>query len=205
MTLIFKSTTRWMKFSVRATAVAMVVAGALMAGPDAAAQVNFAWIDLARIAGESTDGQAANARVQALSEQKLAEIQARNTEAQGEVNALTQQLQESQRKLQQGQNVISAEAAAALQREISRLQVDVQRTTQDSNADIARLTEDAEAEVQALQVQLQRDFEQRLLPAIDKVAADKGLSFIFNAAQGLVWADPAMDITQELIDALNSQ
>ncbi len=203
--MILNSTTQWMKSLIRVAAVVTVAAGAFIAVSDAAAQGDFAWIDLARIAGESTDGQAANARVQQLSEQKLAEIQARNAEAQGQVNALTQQLQESQQKLQQGQNVISVEAAATLQREISRLQVDVQRTTQDSNADIARLTEDAEAEVQSLQVQLQRDFEQRLLPAIDKMAADKGLSFIFNAAQGLVWADPSMDITQELIDVLNGQ
>lgn len=183
-----------------------VIAAALMVPADAVAQnAKFAWVDLARIAGESSDGQAANARVQELSEQKLAEIQARNAEAQGEVGTLTQQLQESQQKLQQGQNVMSAEAAGALQREISRLQVDVQRATQDSNADIARLTEDAEAEVQALQVQLQRDFEARLLPAIDKLATDNGLTFIFNAAQGLVWADPTMDVTQQLIDVLDGQ
>ena len=48
-------------------------------------------------------------------------------------------------------------------------------------------------------MQLQREFETKLIPAIDKMAAEKGLSFIFNAAQGLVWADPALDLTQELI------
>ena len=41
-------------------------------------------------------------------------------------------------------------------------------------------------------------------PAIDALATQKGLSFIFNAQQGLVWADPSLDISQELIEILNS-
>ena len=163
-----------------------------------------AYVDIARIAAESTEGQAANAAVQALSEKKLAELEATNTEVQARVSALNEQMIAAQQKLQQGQNVISAEASSSLQREISRLQVDIQRATQDSQAEIQRMTQDAEAEVQELQVQLQGEFETKLIPAIDKLAAEKGLSFIFNAAQGLVWADPALDLTQELIDSLNA-
>lgn len=170
--------------------------------PDGA---QFAWIDIARVAAESAEGQAANTRVQELSQQKVAEIEARRSEAAGEVTTLNQQLQEAQAKLQQGQNVISAEAMTSLQREIGRLQVDIQRTSEDSQADIARMTQDAEAEVQQLQLELQRQFEAQLVPAIDRLAADRSLSFIFSAAQGLVWADPAMDLTQELIESLNAQ
>ena len=170
--------------------------------PDGA---QFAWVDIARVAAESAEGQAANTRVQELSQQKVAEIEARRSEAAGEVTTLNQQLQEAQAKLQQGQNVISAEAMTSLQREIGRLQVDIQRTSEDSQADIARMTQDAEAEVQQLQLELQREFEAQLVPAIDRLAADRNLSFIFSAAQGLVWADPAMDLTQELIESLNAQ
>ena len=173
--------------------------GALPAG------TTFAYIDIARIAAESTEGEAANAAVQDLSEKKFAELEAANTEIQARVGGLNEQLFETQQKLRQGQNVISAEAASSLQREISRLQVDIQRETQDSQAEIQRMTQDAEAEVQDLQVQLQGEFETKLIPAIDKMAAEKGLSFIFNAAQGLVWADPALDLTQELIDSLNAE
>ena len=174
-------------------------AGALPAG------ATFAYVDIARIAAESTEGEAANAAVQDLSEKKFAELEAANTEIQTRVGGLNEQLFETQQKLRQGQNVISAEAASSLQREISRLQVDIQRETQDSQAEIQRMTQDAEAEVQDLQVQLQGEFETKLIPAIDKMAAEKGLSFIFNAAQGLVWADPALDLTQELIDSLNAE
>ena len=170
--------------------------------PDGA---KFAYVDIARIAAESSEGQAANIRVQELSEQKLTEIEARNTQAQGDVTTLNQQLLEAQQKLQQGQNVISSEAALSLQREITRLQLDVQRTSQDAQADIDRMTQDAEGEVQELQQQLQLEFEKKLLPAIDAMAAEKGLSFIFNASQGLIWADPSLDLTEELIVLLNTQ
>ena len=67
-------------------------------------------------AGESTDGQAANVRVQELSEQKVAEIDGKNAEMQGKIEAITAQLEEQQTKLQQGQNVMSAEARLSLQR-----------------------------------------------------------------------------------------
>ena len=166
----------------------------------------LAYVDIQRVATESTAGQDANERVQELSQQKLSEIEARSAELQGKVTALNEQLREQQQKLQQGQNVMSAEARLSLQREISRLQVEIQRVTQDSQAETERLTQDAEAEVQELQQQLQIEFQKRLVPVLEQVAADKQLSFIFSAAEGgLIWADTTLDLTQELIGLLNAQ
>ena len=166
----------------------------------------LAFVDIQRVATESDAGQAANAQVQELSQQKLSEIETKNTELQGTVTALNEQLQEQQQKLQQGQTVMSTEARLSLQREISRLQLDVQRTTQDAQAEAERLSQDAEAEVQALQQELQIEFQQKLVPVIEQVAADKRLSFIFSAGEGgLIWANTELDLTQELIDLLNAQ
>lgn len=166
----------------------------------------FGFVDIQRVVAESEAGKAANARVQELSQAKLAEIETRNTELQGQVSSLNEQLQELQQKAQQGQNVMSAEARLDLQRQITKLQVDIQRTTQDSQAEAERLTQDAEAEVQALQQELQIEFQKKLGPVIEQVAADRRLSFIFNAAEGgLIWADTALDLTQDLIDLLNAQ
>ncbi len=146
--------------------------------PDA----KHAYIDLARVAGESIDGQAANQRVQALSEEKLQVLEGRNVE-----------LQASQQKLQQNANVMSGSAQLQLQREIERLNIDIQRMTQD-----------AETEVAELQQTLQLEFQQKLVPAIDRVAASKGLLFIFSAGDGgLIWADPALDITPDVVDELD--
>jgi Skp family chaperone for outer membrane proteins len=174
-----------------------VIAGSVLAAVSATAQqpaapassfpagAKFAYVDIQRVAGESEDGQAANVRVQELSQQKVAEIEAKNTEMQGQVDALNAQLLEQQTKLQQGQNVMSAEARLALQREISRLQVEVQRTTQDSQAEMQRFTQDAEAAVQELQQELQIEFQKKLVPVIELLVADKGLSFIFSVGDGL--------------------
>jgi hypothetical protein len=40
---------------------------------------------------------------------------------------------------------------------------------------------------------------------VDKVAKEKQVHFVFNAAQsGLIWAEPGMDLTAEVIAAMNS-
>ena len=146
--------------------------------PDA----THAYIDLARVAAESLDGQAANQMVQALSEQKVQVLEGRTVE-----------LQASQQKLQQNANVMSAEAQLQLQREIERLSIDIQRMTQD-----------AETEVAELQQTLQLEFQQKLAPAIDRVAASKGLRFVFSAGNGgLIWAAPAFDITADVVAELD--
>ena len=174
--------------------------------PAAATGGGLAYVDIQRVASESESGKTANGRVQELSQQKLTELEVKNTELQDRVTALNEQLQEQQQRLQQGQNVMSAEARLGLQREITKLQVDIQRTTQDSHAEAERLTQDAEAEVQVLQQELQIEFQKRLVPVIEQLAADRGLSFIFSASEGgLIWADTELDLTQELIDLLNAQ
>ena len=146
--------------------------------PDA----THAYVDLARVAAESIDGQAANQRVQALSEQKVQVLEGRTVE-----------LQASQQKLQQNASVMSTEAQLQLQREIDRLGLDIQRMTQD-----------AETEVANLQQTLQLEFQQKLVPAIDRVSASKGLQFIFSAGDGgLIWAAPALDITADVVAELD--
>ena len=141
-----------------------------------------AYINLGRVAAESIDGREANEQVQALSDQKVQVLEGRTVE-----------LQASQQKLQQNANVMSAEAQLQLQREIDRLSIDIQRMTQD-----------AETEVAELQQTLQFEFQQKLVPAIDRVAASKGLQFIFSAGDGgLLWANPALDITGDVVEELN--
>jgi outer membrane protein len=188
----------------------MMITGSAMA-QDVSSQASslssdspFAYVEIFRVLSESTDGQSANVQVQELSEQKMAEIEAKNAEMEARIESLDTQLEEQQLRLQQGQNVMSAEARLSLQREISRVQIEAQRTSQDSQAEMERFTQDAEGEVQALQQQLQIEFQQKLGPVLDQIALDKQLSFIFSAGEGgLIWADQALNITQELIDTLN--
>jgi len=140
--------------------------------------VKYGFVNVQRIASESAEGKAATTQVQALNNKKVEELNARN-----------KQLQASQQKLESGGSVMSPQALAQLQKEIERQQVDIQR-----------FTEDAQQEVTQLQQQLQDDFQRKLTPVIAQVASEKQLHMMFSVVDsGLVWGDPALDLTPEII------
>ena len=133
----------------------------------------IAWVNVPQIAAESASGQELAGQVQALNEEKIAEINAMNTE-----------LQATQEKLEQGGTVMSETAAAQLQRDIGRLQVDIQRAT-----------EDAQIEVQTL-----IDFQDSLMPIIGEVAAEKQVHLVLSVTDsGVVWTLPGLNITADVI------
>ena len=138
----------------------------------------IAFVVLQRAVAESSEGTLASTRVQALQQKKVAELNERQTAAQG--------LQE---KLDKSGAVMSEAARADLTKQVERAQVDLQRATQD-----------AQAEVQELQQQLQDEFQRRIAPIIEAVGKERGLHYIFNGPDsGLVWADAALDITTEIV------
>jgi outer membrane protein len=142
-----------------------------------------AYVVLQRIANESADGRVATTRIQALQQKKAAELTEKN-----------KQLTSMQQKLEKEGSVMNAAAAADLQKNIEKLNVEVQRFTQD-----------AQAEVQELQQELQQEFQQRLEPVLSQVATEMGLQFVFNGPDaGLVWADSALDISGEVIKKLDA-
>ena len=137
-----------------------------------------AWVNVPEIAAVSVSGQELAGQVQALNEEKISEINAMNTE-----------LQASQEKLEQGASVLSETAAAQLQRDIGRLQIDIQRAT-----------EDAQVEVQTLTEELQIDFQDSLMPIIGEIAAEKQLHLVLSVTDsGLVWTLPGLNITADVI------
>jgi outer membrane protein len=140
--------------------------------------VKYGFVNVQRIASESAEGKAATTQVQALNNKKVEELNARN-----------KQLQASQQKLESGGSVMSPQAVAQLQKEIERQQVDIQR-----------FTEDAQQEVTQLQQQLQDEFQRKLTPVIAQVASERQLHMMFSVVDsGLVWGDPALDLTPEII------
>jgi Skp family chaperone for outer membrane proteins len=136
----------------------------------------YAFINIQRIAAESAEGKASSTKIEALRARKA-----------GELNDKNKQVEANQGKLRSA--VMSADAQAQVQKEIDRLQVEIQRMTQD-----------AQAELQDLQNELQLDFQRKLGPVIQAVASEKGLHMLFSQADsGLVWADPGLDLTGEVI------
>jgi outer membrane protein len=142
-----------------------------------------AYVVLQRIANESADGRVATTRIQALQQKKAAELNEKN-----------KQLTGLQQKLEKEGSVMSASVAGDMQKQIEKL-----------NHEVQRFTQDAQGEVQELQQQLQQEFQQRLEPVIQQVATEMGLQFVFNGPDaGLVWADSALDISAEIIKKLDA-
>ena len=130
----------------------------------------------------SAEGKAALIRVQALTQKKQTENGARN-----------KALADAQAKLQQGGSVLNDAARAQLEKDIEKQQVDLQRFQQD-----------AQAEIQELQQEVQNDFVKKLNPVIDAIAKERGIQLLFDADQpGLAWAAPGMDLTADVIKAMD--
>ncbi len=140
------------------------------------AGTKFGVVNLARIASESAVGKASAAKITALNQQKVAELNTRN-----------KALQAAQQKLVAGA-LLTDSTRAEIQKEINRINLDIQRYTQD-----------AQAEVDELQQQVQLDFQKKLMPIIELVAVDKGVQVVFADDNGVVWADGALDLTAEVI------
>ena len=136
-----------------------------------------AFINIQRIAGESSEGRAASARLKAFQEKKLADLGERQ-----------KQLSANQEKLQKSGAVLSDSARSALEKDVERSQVDLQRAQQD-----------AQTELQELQREIEADFQKKLTPVIDAVAQEKSLQIVLGPESGIVWANPALDITAEVI------
>jgi outer membrane protein len=145
--------------------------------------LKYAYVNVQQVAAMSTEGKVAAEKIKVLQEQKTRELQEKN-----------KALQSAQQKLEQGGSVLSDTARVQLQADIERQQRDIQR-----------FTEDAQQDVQALAEQVEGDFNRKLTPVIDKVAKQKQVHFVFNAAQsGLIWAEPGMDLTAEVIQAFDA-
>lgn len=138
--------------------------------------VKYAFMNIQRVATESAEGKTSSAKIEALRQKKANELNERN-----------KQLEAAQAKLRS--SVLDENARAQIQKDIDKQQVDIQR-----------LTQDAQAELQDLQNELQIDFQRKLAPIVEQVAKEKNLHLLFSQADsGLVWADPGLDLTADII------
>lgn len=143
----------------------------------------IAYVNLQRVAQESTDGQAATKRITALREEKEKDLVARN-----------QKFEEARKRLETSASVLSETVRITQQKEVERMQTDLQRATQD-----------AQKAVEDLQNELQIEFQRRLLPVLSEVSNAKGLHMVFSSTDsGVVWAEPGLDITNDIVKKLDA-
>ena len=165
------------------TAFAQAPPPAAAVTPPQQAPLRMAFIDLQRIAAESTQGKAASGKVQELTKKKTGELQEK-----------TKSLQTNQQKLAQGGSVLNEAARAQTQKEIDRLTVEIDR-----------FQEDANAEVQELQQQLQAEFQEQLRPIVDAMVKELAIGLLFSYGDaGAIYVDPSLDITAEVIKRFDS-
>lgn len=143
----------------------------------------LAYINLPVVAQNSTEGKAATSKIEDLQKRKQAELQEKN-----------KQLQASQQKLTSGGTVLNETARAQLEKDIERQQREIQFAQQNAQAEVQDLTQD-----------LQEEFRKKLVPIIEQIGKERGLHVIFSAADaGMIWADPGLDLTQEVIKRLDA-
>lgn len=140
--------------------------------------LKYAYVQLAAVAAEANEGKVAADRVKRFQDEKATELNNRN-----------KALQAAQDKLEKGGTVLSDAARQQLASDIERQQRDIQRATEDAQQDLQNFSQ-----------QVQQDFYSKLTPIIDRVAKAKGVHFVFSAADaGIIWADPTMDLTADVI------
>ena len=144
----------------------------------------IAFVDINTIAGSSAAGKEASKKLSDLNTKKLAEINEKN-----------KALQAAQTKLTTGGTVLSESARGQLEKEIDRMQRDIQFTQQNAQAEMQELTND-----------LQAEFQKRLIPIIEEVAKEKGLYAVFSIADsGVAYRLPSLDISEEIVKRLDAK
>jgi len=142
----------------------------------------YGYINIQTVASQSADGRKATAEINTL-QQKL----------QTQITDKQKALQDTQQKLESSSSLLNDQARAALQADAERQQRDLQRMAEDAQGEVERLTQ-----------RLQQEFMIKLNPIIDRIAKEKKVDMIFNAAEsGLVWAAPGMEMTTDIIRALD--
>jgi outer membrane protein len=149
----------------------------------AAAQVKVAVIDVQRVVTESDPGKEVMQSLRTLSDAKAQEGQA---------------LQQELATLQDQFNKQRFTVSEARQAEMSK-------AIEDQQIAIRRFQDDAQRELQDAQRRELGGLEERILPIINQVGREQGLTLIFNKFQsGLVYADETVDITDSVIQRFNT-
>jgi Skp family chaperone for outer membrane proteins len=158
------------------------IAAAQSTKPAGVETFRLAFVSPQRAFHESNDGKAAQSRLESLQSRTSKEVESRNA-----------RLKALQQELARRSSVLAEAAKRDREQEIEKCQIDLQR-----------FVEDAQAEFLGVRRNLENAFLAKLAPAVDSVAKKRGLLFVLNQDSGiLAWADPSVDITPDVVAAVN--
>jgi Skp family chaperone for outer membrane proteins len=150
----------------------------------------IAVIDMQQISAESVLGKSYATKIEGLEN----EIKNEGTKKQGELQKMDAAIKALQDELDKQGTVLSPEAADKKRQDIVKRQRDRQAFLEDGQADLQRMKERAEAQAQAMNA----EFQQRIKPAIDAVAKEKGIDILLTSQVALTM-NQAYDISKEII------
>lgn len=143
----------------------------------------IAYVDLQAVASGSVEGKAATSRLQELEKKKVAEITEKN-----------KALESARTKQQTSSGIMNDSARLALEKEVDKLQRELQYMQQE-----------AQAERNQLQSELQVEFQRKLNPILEQIGKEKGLHMLVDIQNsGAVWVDTGLDLTSEVIKRLDA-
>jgi outer membrane protein len=144
----------------------------------------IAFVDVNGVAQTSAAGKEASKKISDFQAKKVAELGDKN-----------KQLTTLTTKRDSGAGVMNDPARAQLDKDIDKLQRDIQFAQ--SNA---------QAELQDLQNELQGEFQKRLVPVIEELAKEKGLYAVFSIADsGAAYVHAGLDLTAEVVKRLDAK
>ncbi len=165
---------------IRMAAVAALVMAAAL---PAAAQSKVAVIDVQRVVAESDPGKEAIQKLKAVSDAKVQEGQ-----------TMQQELATLRDQINKQRFTVSEERLAEMNKEL-----------EDKTIAIRRFEDDAKRELDDARRRELGGLEEQILPIINQIGQERGITLIFNKFQsGLVYADEAVDITDEVIRQFNT-
>lgn len=165
---------------IRTAAVAALV---MVAALPAAAQSKVAVIDVQRVVAESDPGKEAIQKLKAISDAKIQEGQ-----------AMQQEMATLQDQYNKQRFTVSEVRLAEMNKEL-----------EDKGIAIRRFEDDAKRELDEVRRRELGGLEERILPIINQIGVEEGITLIFNKFQsGLVYADEAVDITDDVIRRFNT-
>lgn len=139
------------------------------------------WIDLQRTLAETKAGKAARDKLESEKNQK-----------QKQVNDLKEQLKKKAEDFEKSKSILGAEAVAKRERELQEEFSKLQQTFMQLQQDLAR----AEATVT-------RDIQFQAMSIVESIAKRDNYTYIVERS-AVMWADPALDITNEVNKRLDA-
>jgi len=178
-----KTTVRSFGSSWLGLALALVAGQIAAQQTDTSGTVKVAVIDVQRLVVESTKGQAVLEKLRSLTEQK-----------QAEADAMQQEVQDLEARVQEGRDSLSEERFAEIEKEL-----------EDKLIAYQRFEDDAQREMQEEQARAFAEIEGEMMPIITQAGTELQYTLIFNKfSSGLLFAKDEVDITDLILQRYNA-